>query len=1064
MDSRFSVFKASLLFKIPMRHLCKSVMIAIAFHASLSTAESTILEPELAISVVPRIGLFDKFLFFRDGPSAIAPSRAKADKTIQDFVTDSWKPFAYKDYWDNVHPTLRETFPHDTRFELLTGTAPNIGYGYRWVTVGIRNLPAGRVSDCHLTVNVAEGNRQEYSSESECEWTVKIDNAATPLILRYKIDGVPAEKALTGTVPEDFLIVSLGDSYASGEGNPDGLTGNPTADGEPKLEVPQGGCKARLGSGVEELARLTFNDKDDKNCAPLWMDQRCHRSAWAGPIQAGLKLINSPERQWRSRMGAFTIISLACSGATIDKGLRGEYRDTPGTFLDLEKGFSRRGIVAADTKLNETDRNSLPTPPQLTETLKQTFAHDHGNKKSIDVMIISVGGNDVGFASVVSDMFDGNLQHNDLDALRKRKKADLETLEYENFPRLSGDLQGLDIRQVILTEYPDPTRRSALADADEACSQDKSASSEFCSGAPAAGFIFRKIAEVMGKELSAEESRFTYCGFVLPLGKVLDRTATQFGWYFAGGVSDSFVGKGWCADSQSEPYRPQQRWFRRADESIAYQGSVHGAVHPTWEGHREVYAKRIYEAVATSFKRELHIDIQSASAKRGGITYVKAPLLVALREGEEDRTTKDRICLTSSEDISACTACLHPSDRTTTHCSVNGRFNAGTLALSSVLRAKHADTARIFQKPLRELLVPATNELRLDGTGPSQQLNYLPRPRGLCQHRWLSGACDLEIVATDDGVGVRDLQVEFRNCQNLESPWEECISRPKDARIVAADSESALVALKMSAAEFEPSRYVKMRTTATDRLDNSTIQMESFGIDAEVPSITGVKVHGASLLPLKANVAIPITDQTIFTVTLSDSVSQLQSFSIASTGSKSTIEFYLPDATETLAEFKPWIFSDGIVPVDVNMRAQDKAGNVGVVGEFRAIPIRLKYGQVSHSAADWGRIASSPERQKVIDRVKLMSGNFGEWLAMDDTRWPILSAWLNLASGLVFPDRLIKHAMTSNCTANEESLSATLYAVLLLADSCLQRFPERAAELGGLFGTALQNQETWSID
>src|SRR5688572_10425188 len=77
----------------------------------------------------------------------------------------------------------------------------------------------------------------------------------------------------------DILIVSLGDSIASGEGNPD---------------VPQ-----------------KFDWSGFVSAGPRWADRRCHRSAHAGPAQAALAIERADPHT------SVTFISLACSGATL---------------------------------------------------------------------------------------------------------------------------------------------------------------------------------------------------------------------------------------------------------------------------------------------------------------------------------------------------------------------------------------------------------------------------------------------------------------------------------------------------------------------------------------------------------------------------------------------------------------------------------------------------------------------------------------------------------------------------------------------------------------------------
>jgi hypothetical protein len=106
-------------------------------------------------------------------------------------------------------------------------------------------------------------------------------NLEAKVQVKYEDDAGPS--SITASIPEDFLIVSLGDSFASGEGNPD----VPVQDLRPDDTSPRG--------------------------VPIWMDIRCHRSAWAGPIQAGLRM--AKERP------AVTILSLACSGAQVEVGV-----------------------------------------------------------------------------------------------------------------------------------------------------------------------------------------------------------------------------------------------------------------------------------------------------------------------------------------------------------------------------------------------------------------------------------------------------------------------------------------------------------------------------------------------------------------------------------------------------------------------------------------------------------------------------------------------------------------------------------------------------------------------
>jgi len=130
-----------------------------------------------------------------------------------------------------------------------------------------------------------------------------------------RVRGLDSTGAQTFTHTEtitlrDHLIVSVGDSIASGEGSPD-------------LLLPPG----TTGS-----------------FGPAWQDRRCHRTALAGPAQAAIRL----ER--RDPHSSVTFVHLACSGATIPSGLLGEYE----------------GIE--DTKVLPKVPAQLPTAKQLATT------------------------------------------------------------------------------------------------------------------------------------------------------------------------------------------------------------------------------------------------------------------------------------------------------------------------------------------------------------------------------------------------------------------------------------------------------------------------------------------------------------------------------------------------------------------------------------------------------------------------------------------------------------------------------------------------------------------------
>jgi hypothetical protein len=106
---------------------------------------------------------------------------------------------------------------------------------------------------------------------------------------------------------QDWLVVSIGDSVASGEGNPD------------------------LPGGLLRRAK--------------WKSPRCHRSAKAGPALAALELEAADPRT------SATFVHLACSGAEIVDGLLEGYRG-----IDAGRNVKPRLLPPQVAELERIDR------------------------------------------------------------------------------------------------------------------------------------------------------------------------------------------------------------------------------------------------------------------------------------------------------------------------------------------------------------------------------------------------------------------------------------------------------------------------------------------------------------------------------------------------------------------------------------------------------------------------------------------------------------------------------------------------------------------------------------
>lgn len=158
-----------------------------------------------------------------------------------------------------------------------------------------------------------------------CRQEVRLPEAAYRLELEVRSSGRISRKVLTAPV-RNILIVAMGDSYASGEGNPRNV-------------------EAWLREGAP--------------FRPYWDDDSCNRSVLGAPAQAALALEESSPRT------SVTLVNVTCSGATVDRGILG---------VQIAAG-------------------------QAASQVEQAASIISGHEA--DVVLLSVGGNDVGFTSIL---------------------------------------------------------------------------------------------------------------------------------------------------------------------------------------------------------------------------------------------------------------------------------------------------------------------------------------------------------------------------------------------------------------------------------------------------------------------------------------------------------------------------------------------------------------------------------------------------------------------------------------------------------------------------------------
>jgi hypothetical protein len=143
--------------------------------------------------------------------------------------------------------------------------------------------PNFMITNNHWDITLPDGVVQLDSPGFSCETAFEFPaEGSYPVTLTVTAGDGRVASTSRSVVVKDLLILSLGDSIASGEGNPD-------------AHFPDGSVQ--------------------------WSDQRCHRSGRSGAAQAARRLETSDART------SVTFVSVACSGAGIQDGLIGQQNE-----------------------------------------------------------------------------------------------------------------------------------------------------------------------------------------------------------------------------------------------------------------------------------------------------------------------------------------------------------------------------------------------------------------------------------------------------------------------------------------------------------------------------------------------------------------------------------------------------------------------------------------------------------------------------------------------------------------------------------------------------------------
>lgn len=430
---------------------------------------------------------------------------------------------------------------------------------WEWVISG---GPEGEIlrrhrSDRILEVRLAEGEyRVEVTATLALPW------------------GPPRVRGAVDVVVDDVLVVAVGDSYASGEGNPEVRRFGP-------------GAPALWGDGGDAAATAAH--------------AAAHRSSVAWPARVALAL------EQRDPHTSVTFVSVAASGARIDRGILRPHEAGETAQLDqvaalvgdrtidlllVQEGGNSVGFSRVVRALVEADPLFDPVCYHLLVDQAMASVRDGDWSRGVRVAFslpfswscVATGGG--------VPVLPG------LDGLA------------EAFTRLAAGLERFRIDQVVLVGYPDPT------------------------GADADGDRCREIVgdvtpPIRFHEVSSAEGRRGVAEVLRPLNRALADAADAHGWTFVAGVDTAFAaGHGYCAEWPDYGYpggfdplppfaaslidvpdawyrNPGRRvapaarngdtgsWYRTAAQSAVLQGpaaayATSGTLHPNEIGHAAI--------------------------------------------------------------------------------------------------------------------------------------------------------------------------------------------------------------------------------------------------------------------------------------------------------------------------------------------------------------------------------------------------------------------------------------------------------------------------------------------
>jgi hypothetical protein len=422
------------------------------------------------------------------------------------------------------------------------------------------NAPAG--SSCAWTFDNGEDPAQAVTVPCDEEVRLRV-RYGRPTLATADIplpDGT-IKRATAEILVHDVLIAGLGDSIASGEGNPDRqitladdgfcfrrFLGTTRSDYFRPGRFGYGGNKSCEGAD----GAASSDQQDWARHRARWMSAACHRSLYGYQVRTALALaVQEPHL-------AVTFIPLACTGARIGKGL-------------LESQVASEVVCGG--------RGPCPStvPAQLIQ-LRDALALARKSRpdRTLDLVLLTIGANDVHFSELVANaMLDQSAER--VVFARAGLIASVEDAQSALATRLPGDFAHLRAALKTLVRDGELGRVVYVAYSDPALSPD---------GTPCPsgrdGFDIHPAFKVNG-ELVRRAAEFVEKSF-LPRLKALAlcqggaRCAEADRMTFVDAHQAAFAEHGFCARSDSDPEFDQECF---SHDGKSFHGSlVEGAAQP----------------------------------------------------------------------------------------------------------------------------------------------------------------------------------------------------------------------------------------------------------------------------------------------------------------------------------------------------------------------------------------------------------------------------------------------------------------------------------------------------